>query len=739
MDLLFLGKVLWRKAWILVLVPLVAAAAAFVFTMNMERSYWAVSKISTGYTTNDQVTLSDEKFTLRDADVRFNNLLNMMNSGLSTNLLSYRLLLHDLNPANEPFHHADPTLLQVNNEEREQVRKILKARLDSLQGLSTSDKDYALVKKYLDGYGYGYDAVVGRLSISRVPNTDYVEVAFGAEKPGLAALAANAYTEEFLRYYNSFRSARSGESVEFLKQVVDEKKAELDVRLETQKMFKSNNNVLSLEGESGVQVSQLASLESERDLVRTNIHRYELMVRRLQEDIRNASAPVTNGGNARILQLRDRINKLNERYISGGSTNQKLLDSLEYLREELRLQTDNVSRMGSSLGTGVTVGDLQAQLKQEQINLQVERERLAMIENKIGSVRFNISGYASKEARLAAIQKEVDLASQEYLAAVEKYNEAKNRMADTNRLSQILVAVPPAAPENSKRVIIIGLGGVTSFMLCLFVIAGLELIDGAIRTPDRFKRAVGLPLAGSINKIDNKNFNIRTYFNQQNGNEETEMFKSLLRKLRHEIESTGAKVILFTSPKRKEGKTFITFALSYVLSLVNKRVLIIDTNFKNNSLSQILGRNQSDLKVLDSKKHKLLAAAQTQKETVGPDFDQENSYDLINPTKYKNIYIVGNSGGGTESPAEILSGRDFANLIGALADSFDYILLEGASLNDYSDTKELVKYADKVVAVFSADSSIKHLDRDSIYYLKSIGKKFGGAVLNMVETKNLKI
>jgi polysaccharide biosynthesis transport protein len=86
-----------------------------------------------------------------------------------------------------------------------------------------------------------------------------------------------------------------------------------------------------------------------------------------------------------------------------------------------------------------------------------------------------------------------------------------------------------------------------------------------------------------------------------------------------------------------------------------------------------------------------------------------------------------------------LSGRDFQNLIAALADSFDYILLEGASLNDYSDTKELVKYCDKVVAVFSAESSVKQLDKDSIYYLKSLGKKFGGAVLNKVDTKDLKL
>lgn len=740
MDLLLLAKVLMRKAWILISIPIIAAFAAYLFTMNTVQTYKAVSQISTGFTINDQVQLTDEKFNLRDADVRFSNLLNAMNSSIATNLLSYRLLLHDLNPLEVPYHRPDPKTFSATQKEKDRVRMVIRERLDSLKPLSASDQDYTLIKKFFEGYGYSFTIVKEATKISRIPNTDYIAVEFFSDKAGLSALAANAFTEEFIRYSNSMKNTRTGESVDFLKQVVDEKKAELDVKVETQKMFKSDNNVLDVQGESGAKLTQLGDLENQRDLAKTAVHRYELSIRRLSEDIRNTSSPSSSGSSQKLIDLRDRINRLNERYITTGSSNKKLLDSLEVLRDQYRTQSDDVSRSGTSLGSGVTVGDLRTQLKDAEINLQVERENLSLIESKIRSVQYNISGYASKEARLSALQKEIDLSSQEYLAAVEKYNQAKNRLADANTLRQVLAAVPPVNPETSKRIIIVALAGVTSMFLCLFAIVVLELADGAIKTPGRFKSVIGLPLAGSLNRIDSKNFNIRTYFNQQNGNEETELFKSLLRKLRHEIESLNAKVILFTSPKKKDGKTFFIFSLAYVLSLINKRVLIIDTNFKNNSLSQMLGRNQSDLKLLDSKKHRLLAAAQGEnKGESQPETEPENSYDLINPTKYKNIYIVGNSGGGSESPAEILSGRDFGNLITALSDSFDYILLEGASLNDFSDTKELVKYADKVVAVFSADSSIKQLDRESIYYLKSLGKKFGGAVLNRVDSKDLKL
>jgi polysaccharide biosynthesis transport protein len=740
MDLLFLAKVLWRKLWILVSVPLIAAFAAYIFTMDTPDKYVSKAQLATGFTINDQVQLTEEKFNSREADIKFSNLMSSMNSGLSVNLTSYRLLLHDLDPKNVPFHRPDPQEFSTNPAEVKKVTEAVSRKLQLFSPLASSDPEFNLINEFLQAYRYNYNHIKENLSIDRIPNTDYIEVYMAADKPGLAALAANTFCAEFIRYNESLKSERSSESVEFLKHNAEAKRAELDRVLQKQKDFKANNNVFNLEGESGMKMGQLSVLEAQGANIRSNINRLELTIQGLNNDIARLSAPSTSSSNQRILELRTQINTMNARYITGGSNNKALLDSLDFLREELRREQDNSLRQGASVTPGYTVADLQNKLREAEIELKVQKTDLSNTESKIRSINYSFSGYANKEAELSAIQKEVDLANEEFTMAQEKYTEAKNRQLSSNDLRQVLVAAPPVNPEPGIRFVIIGLAAFTSLLICVMVIVGLELMDGAVRTPEKFKRMVNLPLAGVINRIDSRNFNIRTYFNQQNGNEETELFKSLLRKFRHEIDSLNGKVILFTSPKRRDGKTFVMFSLAYVLSLLDKRVLILDTNFKNNSLSQILGRGQSDLKVLDTKKNKLLVSAQgTEHKKVDSEFEHENSYDLINPTKYKNIYIVGNSGGGSESPAEILSGRDFTNLVSLLADSFDYVLMEGAALNDYSDTKELVKYADKVVAVFSAETSIRQLDREAIQYFKSLGKKFGGCVLNRVDTKDLKL
>jgi polysaccharide biosynthesis transport protein len=740
MDLLVLAKVLWRKKWILILIPILAAVAAYVFTMDQIDYYRSITRISTGFTMVDQVQITDEKFNLRDADVKFSNLLQTMNEAIPANLVAYRLILHDLD-SETPF--RIPANFNPSPAELERIKAFFTTKLKNFSPLSTSDPEYNLARKFLSAYKYSYTDIRQAMNISRVQNTDFVQIDFVSDNPKVSALAANAYCEEFIRYYKSMKSERTGESVDFLKQLMDDKKAALDEKLEAQKAFKASNSVVDVESENSAKLGQMQEFERLRDETRSKVQKLELTIQRLNDEIRNAGGSVTTVNNQKIIDLRARITRLNERYITSGSSNQLLLDSLNRLREQLRVQMENANRQNSPSAPAVSISDLQSRLKDAEIDLKVERSNLSSVERKIANLRYTFSGYANKEAGLEAIQKEIDLASQEYLDAVNKYNDAQNRLIASTTLRQVLQAAPAAYPESSKRYLIIGLAGFSSLAICLFAIIGLELIDVSIRNPQKFKRIVGLPLVGMINKIDSRNFNIRAYFNQTSNSEETEMYKSLLRKLRHEIESSNGKVILFTSPKRKDGKTFVMFSLAYVLSLINKRVLIIDTNFKNNSLSQLLVKPQTEIKVLEGRRVNLLIGSGKKRKDAedvpDPETEGENTYELINPTKYKNIFIVGNAGGGTESPAEILSGRDFTNLIAVLVDSFDYILMEGASLNEFSDTKELVEYADKVYAVFSADSAIKQLDKESIGYFKSLGKKFGGSVLNRINTKDLKL
>lgn len=741
MDILLLVKLLWRKKWFILAVPAIGAIASILFTSNQIDHYQAEAQISTGFATPDQIQLTSDRFNPYNADLKFSNLLTLMSSGIVYNLLSYRLVLHDLSDSNVPFRQIDSVSFSSLLSDKERVRQEFKRKHLAFSPLVTSDSLFTEMRKYLGAYGYGFGNLQGSISVGRLEKTDYVRVQYTSNNADLAAFAANAYCQEFIRYYEHLRLEETGESAGFLKELADQKKSDLDQKLETLKIFKSTSSIVDVQQESQQALTQLSDLQLKRDDIRSNIHGLELQIQRLTDDIVRikSNKGIGKGDNQTILSLRSLITQLNERYISGGSSNRVILDSLNLLRGQLKVLIDNMEQGGTVINSNQAMNDLNSRLEDAQIEHKVAINNLASTEAKIKQLQFSMGGYASKEAQISAIESEIDLASKEYLEAINKYNDAANRLSITNTLKQVVVASPPINPISTKRILIIGLVVFSSFCFCVFAFVVAEVFNTSIRTPERFTQLVRLPLLGYLNKIDIKSFDLKLYFSKVHSNEQIEVFKSLLRKIRFEIDADNSSIILFSSLRKGQGKTFIIFSMSYAMSLINKKVLIIDTNFRSNMLSNLLRQSGQGHKLIEQSfsQHWLPANA-------GASFDEQeeqnakNFSDLIVPTIFKNVHLISN-GGGIDSPAEIFSGKNFKDLLQSYSSKFDYIFLEGAALNDYSDTKELVHNVDKVIAIFSTEEGIKGADRQSINYLKSLGNKYKGSILNKADLRDLKL
>jgi Mrp family chromosome partitioning ATPase len=174
-----------------------------------------------------------------------------------------------------------------------------------------------------------------------------------------------------------------------------------------------------------------------------------------------------------------------------------------------------------------------------------------------------------------------------------------------------------------------------------------------------------------------------------------------------------------------------------MLARLKNRILIIDTNFHHNSLTQILLKNFNNQKKLEQ--WTVPANAQiTAGEGNEPAEDYKNAFinSIVRSETHHWIDVIGNNS--TDStPSEIFSDKNFDSIIASLKEYYDYIIMEGAALNSFSDSMELVDYVDKVIPVFSAESIIEPEDRQSIDYLKSLDGKLMGAVLNKTNFKDL--
>ncbi len=74
MDFVYLLRVLLKRKWIIIGSTIIAAGIAWFFTRNEEKQYRSISQVSTGFTNNDIVKLSDNN-DFYETDTKFNNVV----------------------------------------------------------------------------------------------------------------------------------------------------------------------------------------------------------------------------------------------------------------------------------------------------------------------------------------------------------------------------------------------------------------------------------------------------------------------------------------------------------------------------------------------------------------------------------------------------------------------------------------------------------------------------------------
>jgi len=174
-------------------------------------------------------------------------------------------------------------------------------------------------------------------------------------------------------------------------------------------------------------------------------------------------------------------------------------------------------------------------------------------------------------------------------------------------------------------------------------------------------------------------------------------------------------IIGLTSANRGEGKSTTAINLSYVLAENGKRVLLID----------------GDMRVPSIAKKMELAAAPGLSDLL---MEQESlDLSVFRSSVLSNWYIVP-SGELPPNPSELLGSRRMENLLNALSEKFDYIVVDLPPVNLVSDALAISKLITGMIVVVKEDHTEKRELEQCYRQLSLSNVKVLGCVLNNAKT-----
>jgi polysaccharide biosynthesis transport protein len=734
MELRYFLSVLSKRKWLLLATMLAAATTAFFVVGKMPHIFKASALLSTGIVEYQTIRVGEPNPFVQEFEIesKFANLTERMKARPVINALTKRLILHDLRPAQgeEPFRKVDPVKLGLTQERVNEYLSVLDSRPDSF-GVSDKDIEILFTARTMEkALGYDYETIREKLEMKRSGKSDYLQLEYASEKPELTYYLAKTYVDEFLQAYNDKKDLKESKSLVFYRHLAVVKKHVLDSLNNAQTVYAKSNGLIAPMEQAQALVAQIKELEMARDESNKERVGFEKSInvygnqKEVYQEVTKGNYAENIQNNERVKQLDNELRTLNGKLVDSGNQDENVKRQIEEVKGRRVLVSRQIAltRADATDPNIVKQNEMFVRWADAQSNLAAATQHVDALSRRVSDLNQKRAGLVNNNAEWNKYNRQITDASAEYKDAIEKQYAAEViKQSGGEELPMKVLEYPmyPYKAESNKRALISSFAGVGMGSLAMIGLFLLSYFDRSLGSAFQFSKQVGLPLLSAVNALNPKKLNnFDDFFKQNNPRKDTDYFKESLRKIRHDIEASGAKSFLFTSLKDQEGKSFMVASLAYSFTLTNKKVLVIDTNFKNNTLTGLSVKPFHD--------NPVTAVAQTSAVSTHLGF-------MINmPT----VDIIGNQGG-HNSPSELLAGVDFKRKIMELGQTYDYIFLEAAALNKYSDARELVDFVEKVIPVFDATTALTKTDDNGLEFLHSLGNKVLGGVLNKANLRNL--
>ena len=204
----------------------------------------------------------------------------------------------------------------------------------------------------------------------------------------------------------------------------------------------------------------------------------------------------------------------------------------------------------------------------------------------------------------------------------------------------------------------------------------------------------------------------------------SECYRQLRTNLKLSAGAPEHKTLFITSPDAGDGKTTITTNLTSTMLAENKKVLIIDTNFRRPAIANLFPRTSQTGTVIEHADFGLSNYLMGQCTEIAQ---------IIRPSGIQGLDII-DSGPLPSNPAELLDSPRMKEMLEQCKNKYDHVVIDGPPML-VSDAKTLAANADGTIVVVNATATHRGAAMRILRELQSIRANTIGTVLMGIKSR----
>jgi capsular exopolysaccharide synthesis family protein len=568
------------------------------------------------------------------------------------------------------------------------------------------------------------EAFLRNLSVTRVPNSQLLDVTFAANDPQLAARVVNAQINNFIEQNFQSKFEAATQASNWLAGQLDEMKVKVENSENASLAYERENQIWTVDQNQDISTEKLGEIEKELTAAQADRIGKEAVYQLAQAGNYDAIPEVRES--AVIQDILKQEGQLNAEYADALAQYGPKFPKVVRLQAQIKQLDDMISREKQNIANQVMA------------EYRGSQQREMLLQQALDAQKTDANSAAEKLVQYNILKREADTDKDLYDGILQKLKEAGIqaglRSSNIRVVDPALVPSAPSRPQKARNILLgllVGLvGGVGLALL-------REYMDNTIKTPDDIEMLARLPSLAIVPAFaaDNERANGRISrllkSGAENGKEThvelvshtrpqsqmSEAFRALRTSLLLSQAEHPPQVILMTSALPREGKTTCAVNLAVTLAQLGDKTLLVDADLRKPGISRALS--------LVDGKHAGLSSY----------LAGVSSLDLITVPHpaITNLAAIP-TGPVPPNPADLLSSRRLAELIQELRKRYKFVVIDSPPVMAATDAVILSVLVDGVLMVARSHDTPKEAFTRARDLLMSVNSRILGVVLNAVDS-----
>lgn len=571
--------------------------------------------------------------------------------------------------------------------------------------------------------------------------------------PQNAPLLANFFADEYVQFAQRMSRSSLAASRDFLQAQLERQENELNAIERRIEEYLRGKGTVSIESQGSQLISKMGQLETRRDRIDIELERRQAALEALRTSLETMrpqlAASITSSVSQELALVQEKLaEKKAERQVAllnnpewQGAENPQALRRINQQIQTLEQKVSALSeeyvaqtiQSGGVRGDSTVGGDealsqavsLQQRITSEQVaiaGLQAERDA---IETQIERYQSELRSVPGESIQIEKLRRDRERIASMYDYITQRLQEVRIRLEGEQGYATVVAEAGSVQPVHSSRQRTLILGAFFGLALGIGVVLLRSKFDNRVFKPDQLEdkgyNATLIPdmtpmikaeYGGrALVRLNGQKVPTRLVALHQGSSPSTEAYRQLRTNLQSSLNGGLSNVVLITSPGVGEGKSTTAANLAVALAKAGRRTLLLDADLRRPQVHNFASRS------LEPGLYQILQN--------GMAFDPAGM-----ETHTENLFAIpaGRVIGGSAS--ELLGQPQMGELLGALREHFDVIIIDTPPTLAVSEAKQLAPKADATLMVVRAGET-KERDLDlAVQELQRVGGRVIGVVLN---------